>query len=102
MKKVIIDGVEYVPVTPEVKEENRDRITGAYCHIYSNGFRRLRWARHIDIYPDPEHKECVELVERKENEIIVSKDDVSRIIGLFADGMCEVDCLKVLFKKDGV
>ena len=85
MKKVIIDGVEYIPVTPEVNEEKRDRITGAYCHIYSHGFKQLRWSRHIDIYPDRDHKECVELIERKENEIIVSEDKAGEVLSKYVD-----------------
>lgn len=40
---LIINGKKYIH-TPEVKEEKRDRITEAYCHIYDRGYKHLRWS----------------------------------------------------------
>jgi len=71
--ELIINGFTYRKVETPV-EDNRERITGAYCHVYSHGFKQLRWSRHIDAYPDHKHKECVELVEIREGERILSMD----------------------------
>lgn len=52
MKKVIIDGVEYIPVTPEVKEEPRwehDRchfvLTGGEKHTFDTMSRAMDYAK---------------------------------------------------------
>lgn len=108
MKKVIIDGVTYRAVTPDVKEEKRREFYGVVFHNEStnicNGYlwKEERSAKNSGRGSDGVVPDINKYIEIRDSEIIVSEDDVSRIIGLFADGMCEVDCLKVLFKKDGV
>lgn len=100
MKKVIIDGIEYVPVTPEVKEEKR-------LEGYTDGYVSLSGA--VLFYLEKLEDKDTRMIEIREGEIIVSENDVRKALanslGLSLTGgihFTESKFLKELFKKDGV
>lgn len=101
MKKVIIDGVEYIPVTPEVKEEKRREY-----FLYPNGYDLSKWSIRNCWMVSEFHGAPFKVVEIKENEIIVSEDEVRNAWrGCIRpkDGGHYAEFLKLLgFKKDGV
>lgn len=101
MKKVIIDGVEYIPVTPEVKEEKRREI------VVANKFNSVSSVcsdfKVTGITGAMRNLERAEFVEIKENEIILSEDDVKNA-WLKAEyvGYPTAFFKALGFKKDGV
>ena len=100
MKKVIIDGVEYRAVTPEVKEETPERLV-FFIRSIGNYFYA-----DLEVDRDKDRKYLCKAVELRENEIIVSEDDVRNAWrGCIRpkDGGHYAEFLKLLgFKKDGV
>lgn len=110
MKKVIIDGVEYVPVTPEVKEEKRrEFFVNCVDSIEEFGLGRLRinaWSTPVRDNSNPHEMRFIHI---KENEIIVSGDEAYMALSVF---MCDPFIKKnndyetyletLGFKKDGV
>ncbi len=96
MKKVIIDGVEYIPVTPEVNEEKR--LSG---WVFSKAFE-LEGIAPMSKNKNFEYTDT-RMIEIRDSEIIVSEDKVGEVLSKYVDSCWLDDCMAELgFKKDGV
>lgn len=106
MKKVIIDGVEYRAVTPEVKEEKRSTlwvIRNPDCKAYT-ACRTREALEKLNLYEG--YNPMFKVLVPNENEIIVSEDDVRKAYNQYYYEFPIANFKRFLdllgFKKDGV